>query len=319
MKEMGSASKKVQAALLIVSMLAPAVIIEGMTLALTRGFVKKYKDKVTITTSLRVDEHHLKPNDVAEDGDIHMAGRDTLVLLPMVAEIPNGRNEKDAMQFLLGTSPGQQVDVTGVWRLWFEHPSADGTLQKQGDLVQKPDDSNPKHLFEIHPITRFASFNCLDSFLPIVDNQTHPTEQYVATPATTAFPHYLGRTLRIWRSSTAIMLNSKKAVYNYTDFFIKLTGKPKDVGDGFMVFAEISATKNFEEPLLVEGNRRMIFAKDSAPANAVKNLVKGDKLHVLGVPRVNLHDVFDVASNLAIGEEFSEPIPFEMIIVAILK
>ncbi|MEP6743470.1 MAG: hypothetical protein ABJB61_13310 [bacterium] len=313
------ALRRFQAVLLIAAMLIPSMLTYGMTLALTKGFVKKYKDKVTISTSLRIDEHHLEPNDVAEDGDIHMAGRDTVVLLPMVAEIPNGRNEKDALQFLLDTSPGQQVDITGVWRLWVEHPSAEGTLQTQGDSVQVPSDSNPKHVFEIHPIAKFGSFNCLDSFLPIVDNQTHATEEYEATPAATAFPHYKSRTLKIWRSNTAIMLNSKKAVYNYTDFFIKLAGKPKDVGDGFMVFAQISATKNFAEPLLVEGMRRMIFAKDSPPANKVKNLVKGDKLHVLGVPRVNLHEVFDVASNLAVGEEFSEPMPYEMIIVAILK
>jgi hypothetical protein len=316
---MNSASKRFQAALLIATMLGPAGIAQGMTLALAKGFVKKYKDKVTITTSLNVDKHHLTPNDIDADGDIHMAGRDSVVLLPMVAEIINGRNEKDTMQFLLQTSPGQQVDVTGVWRLWFEHPSAEGTSQTQGLVVDPPGDTNPKHLFEIHPITKFGSFNCLDSFLPIVDNQAHPTQEFRGTPATTAFPFYDSREITISRSNTAIMLNSKKAVYNYSDFFIKLAGKPKDVGDGFIVFANISATKNFAEPLLVEGTRRMIFAKDSAPANAVKNLVKGDKLHVLGVPRLNLNDVFAVASNLAIGEVFTEPLPYEMIIVTVLK
>lgn len=115
------------------------------------------------------------------------------------------------------------------------------------------------------------------------------------------------------------MIESKKAVFNYTKFFIKLAGKPKDVGDGFMVLAQISATNNFAEPLLVVGTRRMIFAKDSKPANAVKSLVKGDKLHVLGIPRVNLHDVADRAGSLAIGEESVGPLPYEMIIVAILK
>jgi hypothetical protein len=302
-----------------VTVMTSFVICQGMTLALNKGFVKKYKDKVTITTNLKVDKHHLTPNDVDADGDIHMAGRDSVVLLPMVAEIINGRNEKDTMQFLLQTSAGQQVDVTGVWRLWFEHPSAEGTSQTQGLVVQIPSDTNPKHLFEIHPITKFGSFNCLDSFLPIVNDQAHPTQEFRGTPAATAFPSYDSHEITISRSNTAIMLTSKKAVYNYTDFFIKLSGKPKDVGDGFIVFANISATKNFAEPLLVEGTRRMIFAKDSAPANAVKNLVKGKKLHVLGVPRVNLNEVFAVASNLAIGEEFPEPLPYEMIIVAVLK
>ncbi|MDQ2938663.1 MAG: hypothetical protein M3R67_14355 [Acidobacteriota bacterium] len=313
-------SKRLQAALLMAAMLAPAAITQGMTLWLAKGFVKKYKDKVTITTSLKVDKHHQSPNGIDSDGDIHMAGRDSVVLLPMVAEIINGRNEKDTMQFLLQTSAGQQVDVTGVWRLWFEHTGAQNTSQTQGLVVEIPDDTDPKHLFEIHPITKFGSFNCLDSFLPIVDNQAHPTQEFRGTPATTAFPSYDSHKITISRSNTAIMLDTKKAVYNYTDFFIKLAGKPKDVGDGYMVFANISATKNFSEPLLVEGTRRMIFAKDSAPANAVKNLVKGDKLHVLGVPRVNLNEIFAEASNLAVGEVLpDQKLPYEMIIVAVIK
>ncbi len=316
---MDSASRKSQAALLIAAMLAPAVITQGMTLALAKGFVKKYKDKVTITTSLKVDKHHLTPNGIDADGDVHMAGRDSVVLLPMVAEIINGRNEKDTMQFLLQTTAGQQVDVTGVWRLWFEHPSGEGTSQTQGQVVQVPGDTDPKHLFEIHPITRFGSFNCLDSFLPIVDDQAHPPQEFRGTPATTAFPFYDAHQVTISRSNTAIMLESKKAVYNYTDFFIKLSGKPKDVGDGYIVSAKISATNSFAEPLLVDGNRRMIFAKDSAPANAVKNLDSGAKLHVLGIPRVNLNEVFAVASGLDIGEPQPQQLPYEMIIVAVLK
>jgi hypothetical protein len=316
---MQSPGRKLQAALLAAALLNSFVICNGMTLALNKGFVRKFKDKVTITTTLRVDKHHLKPNDIDSDGDIHMAGRDSVVLLPMVAEIVNGRNEKDTMQFLLQTTVGQQVDVTGVWRLWFEHPSGEGTSQTQGLVVQIPSDTNPKHLFEIHPITNFGGFNCLDSFLPIVDDQTHPTQEFRGTPATTAFPSYDVHEITISRSKTAIMLDSKKAVYNYTDFFIKLVAKPKDVGDGYIVSAKISATNNFSEPLLVEGNRRMIFAKDSAPANAVKNLGSGDKLHVLGIPRVNLNEVFEVASGLEIGDSQTQPLPYEMIIVAVLK
>ena len=46
---------------------------------------------------------------------------------------------------------------------------------------------------------------------------------------------------------------------------------------------------------------------------------KGDKLHVLGIPRVNLNKVFEIASKLAIDEEQDDALPYEMIIVAVLK
>lgn len=309
--------RRFQVALLIGALMCSPVICRAqITLALTNGFVKKYKDKATISTSLKVDQHHDHPNAVVDDGDVHMAGRDTVVLLPMVAEIINGRLESDTMQFLMQTTPGQKVDLTGVWRLWFEHPGSQD--QTQGQTVLTPKNSNPNHLFEIHPITNFGGFNCLDSFLPIVDKPTNPTEEFRGYPATTAFPYYEQRTITISRSNTAIMLTSSRAFYNYAEFFIKLAEKPKDVGDGYIVLAQISATKDFAQPLVLE-NKRMIFAKGSPSADAVKNLGKGGKLHVLGIPRVNLNKVFEIATNLAIDEQQDDALPYEMIIVAVLK
>ena len=49
-------------------------------------------------------------------------------------------------------------------------------------------------------------------------------------------------------------------------------------------------------------------------------MTKGDKLHVLGIPRVNLNEVFAIASGLQGHDEYSEGgLPYEMIIVALLK
>lgn len=310
--------RRFQVAMLIALMAtlicSPVICSAEITLALTKGFVKKLKDKATISTSLKVDKHHDRPNDIDEDGDIHLAGRDTVVLLPMVVEIVNGKRESDTMQFLLQTSAGEKVDLTGVWRLWFEHPGSED--QTQGKTVKIPKNSNPDHVFEIHPVTKFGGFDCLDSFVPIVDSESD--EEFTGHAATKAFPYYDQRKITISRSNTAIMLTGSRVFYNYTDFFIKLADKPKDVGDGFIVSAAISATKNFSEPL-VEGNRRMIFAKGSPPADKVKALGKGDKLRVLGIPRVNLNEVFLIASGLDIGEEEENPLPYEMIIVAVLK
>jgi hypothetical protein len=51
-----------------------------------------------------------------------------------------------------------------------------------------------------------------------------------------------------------------------------------------MVFASVH---DLDGNLLVR-NRRMVFVKDSEPEKRVKSLKKGDALHVLGVPRINL-------------------------------
>jgi hypothetical protein len=101
---------------------------------------------------------------------------------------------------------------------------------------------------------------------------------------------------------------------------MRLAGKPKDVGDGYIVVANIydANAKTNDDPV-IEDVRRMIFVKGSQPADAVKNLSKGDKLHVLGIPRVNLNQVFAIASGLKGDEEYSDALPYEIIIVAILK
>src|SRR3982751_1539205 len=83
-----------------------------VTLALNKTFVKRYKDRATLTTNLQVDEHPTKAHDIdksGDDGDIHMAGRDSVIKLPLVAEIINARLEPTALQRLMETIADQSV------------------------------------------------------------------------------------------------------------------------------------------------------------------------------------------------------------------
>lgn len=301
-------------ALLITS---PLVVNADITVALTKGFVKKYKDKATIPTTFRIDKHHNTPNPIgggSDDGDIHIAGRDSVVRLPMVAEIINGKRENDTFNFLMQTTAGESIPLVGVWRLWFEHPGHDDQIQ--GQTVPVPTNTNPDHIFEFHPVATFGGFNCLDSFLPIADQ----SNEFRGYPADKAFGAYEQRPGTITESNTAIMITSNKAGYNYAEFEMRLTGKPKDVGDGYIVLANVyNAGAPANADPLTQEPRRMIFVKDSKPAEKVATMKKGDKLHVLGIPRVNLNEVYAIASGLEGHEEYSEGgLPYEMIIVALL-
>ena len=302
-------------ALLITS---PLVVNADITVALAKGFVKKYKDKATIPTTFRVDKHHNTPNPIgggSDDGDIHIAGRDSVVRLPMVAEIINGKRENDTFNFLMQTTAGESIPIVGVWRLWFEHPGHDDQIQ--GQTVPVPTNTNPDHIFEFHPVATFGGFDCLDSFLPIADQ----SNEFRGYPADKAFGAYEQRPGTITESNTAIMITSNKAGYNYAEFEMRLTGKPKDVGDGYIVLANVyNAGAPANADPLTQEPRRMIFVKDSKPADKIATMKKGDKLHVLGIPRVNLNEVYAIASGLQGHEEYSEGgLPYEMIIVALLS
>ena len=296
----------------------PLTAYADITISLTRGFVKKNKDRATISTTFEVNKFHKKPNRIgtgSEDGDVHIAGRDTVVQLPMVAEILNGKLENDTFKFLLGMSEGQSVPMVGVWRLWFEHPGSEDQIQ--GDDVAEPDDTNPDHVFEFHPVTKFGSFDCSDSLIPIVDGE----KEFRGHPAAKAFASYEQRPGTISKTTNGIMITSNKAGFNYVEFQMKLTGKPKEVSDGFIVLANVfEAGASDEEEPLTEQPRRMIFVKGSPAGDTIATMSKGDTLHVLGIPRVNLNEVLAIADGLPGHDEYAfGGLPYEIIIVAVLE
>jgi hypothetical protein len=303
--------KRLYAALLAaVIAFAPAVSRADVILSLQTSFVKKHKDRATVTTEMFVDHFHKSPNSIVKDGDIHIAGRDSVIRLPLVIEIMNGALMKAARESLLLTSPEQAVPVTGVWRLWFEHPGSDS--QFQGRPVPVPKNTGPDHLFEIHPVTSFAGVDVLQSFVDIKSEKA----DFRGKDARTAFAHYESRQALMWSSDTAIMIETSRAFHNYTEFVMELAGKPKKVADGFIVLADVYAVDDDAEEPLVPKKIRMIFAEGTPAADKVSGLAKGARLHVLGIPRVNLSEVFALA--IKRGEKgVKEKLPYEMIIAAV--
>lgn len=296
----------------------PLTAYADITISLTRGFVKKNKDRATISTTFEVNKFHKRPNRIgtgSQDGDVHIAGRDTVVLLPMVAEILNGKRESDTFNFLLGMSEGQSVPLVGVWRLWFEHPGSEDQIQ--GAAVPEPDDTNPDHVFEFHPVTKFGNFDCRDSLLPIVDG----AKEFRGHPADRAFASYEQRPGTISKTNNGIMITSNQAGFNYVEFKMKLTGNPKEVSDGFIVLANVfKAGASDEEAPLTEQPRRMVFVKGSPPGDTIATMSKGDTLQVLGIPRVNLNEVLAIADGLPGHDEYAfGGLPYEIIIVAVLE
>ena len=295
------------AALLLVLLVAPGVAQAGRVL-LKKAFIEKYKNRATIELQFAIDHAHKKPNavkDNGDDGDLHMSGRALKAGLPMVAEIVNAAKapQKNALA-LVKANEGNDAEVTlkGVWRLWFEHPSSE--LQKQFDPVPKPKDTNPKHVFEVHPITGIDTNEILTSFVPI--------EGFRAYNAQTAFPYYENLSLTVQSDDSGVKLVSPQSRYNYAEFWIELTQKPVKRQDGYTVMAIV---KDAEGTPRTPGPRRMVFVEGTKSAEKVKTLKKGDEMHVLGIPRINLFEIAEIAKTAgAHGKKTN--LPYEMIIVA---
>ena len=280
---------------------------------LKTAWIEAHKNRVTLKSpvAFKVDKAHKRPNPVgegAQDGDLHMAGRAPDVGLPMVAEIVNAAIDASAdalavVKAAAGTN--KSIQLNGVWRLWFEHPSS--KAQQQGATVPVPANTNPDHSFEVHPITQIGDENLAADFVAI--------DGYTAHPAAACFKHYESQVFTVTRNATFTSIEAKKAGFNYADFVLVAAGAPKKSEDGgWMVLATIEDTKG---TVLVATPRRIVAAPGTAPAEAVRKLQKGGRLHVIGIPRVNLERLMAAASGSP-GRAVTVKGAYEMIVVGVV-
>jgi hypothetical protein len=288
---------------------APASAPAG-TVTFKKAFIEKYKNRATIDATFIVDHAHPRPNPPKNDGDMHVAGRaQNDVGLPMVAEVMNAasKTQTTAVQDIhQDEGDNTPVAVSGVWRIWFEHPST--APQIQFDPVPPAQNTNPDHCFEIHPITKFAGVAVPNSFQFV--------KGFVPHDAKTAFASYEKLTVSLKVSSTAVSINSAKAGFNYTDFFIEFAGKAQPLDDGGMVvLANVLGESQGE---VIAENIRMIFVPDTPPAIQLKSRPPkaGDEWHVLGIPRLSL-DAISSWVKAGGGDASKRKLPYEMIIVGV--
>jgi len=284
------------------------------SLVLSNAFIEKYKNRVTVDTSFVIDAALSRPHRVSsggEDGDLHFAGRTDDVGLPMVAEIVNAGvpAQKTAVKSVQQEkNTGDTVPLSGVWRIWFEHPPRGNGQQVQGDPVAPdPRNTNPDHVFEIHPVTQVGDEQVLQSFTPIPGFQAYDAQ--------TAFGFYESLTATVQANDSATQISTTKAGYNYVEFFIQLQGPPQQVDDGFLALA---AVVDQEGNPMVSDARRMAFVNGSAPAAALQNPNGSAPLHVLGMPRINLERI-SFAMQSSGGAPVTIPLPYEMIIVGVFS
>jgi hypothetical protein len=278
---------------------------------LRNAFIEAVKNRATIR-DLPFTFDHVKPsiNSISSkgnDGDIHMSGRPgPFVAMPMVAEVVNASLEKDDVVKRareLGTS--QTANISGFWRLWFEHPPS--TVLVQGGTVPKPGDTNPDHVFEIHPITEIDGRIADESFVPIPG--------YTAYTADRAFEAYEKIEIQAKQNTTFTTISSVTVGFNYTEFDAVLAGKPLHINDATFVLVDVLGVGGGS---VVAKPRRLVIADDTqaSVAFAATSPKKGTKIRVLGIPRVNL-DILSEEAAGSPGETIAMKGAYEIIVVGI--
>lgn len=277
---------------------------------LRKSFIDSFKHKVSIDSRFKVVHAHAKPNPGSKDGDMHIAGTDTKIGLPVVAEIMNAKDEKEAVNLIHENEQEEtkRIKVNGVWRIWCEH-AGDEQTQEQGAGFPPIVNTNPDHVFEIHPVLKVKNVDCINSLKTI--------RGYTYKEATRAFDKYSNVRCKIREVGNDMVSISTAGVgYNYADFWIEIIDDSQfEVEDGRFVICKVVD----EEGETIYSKMRMVFPKNSAAELEVKNLQKGDFMHVAGVPRISLALVaFRVknANNPKYKDILDWNLPMEMIVVS---
>jgi hypothetical protein len=320
---MGSSQRRTGMFLVLVSILtACGLIVRQATIAyiavdssispkhvaieINRAFIEKYQNRVGIRTTFTIDKAMPTPLPPSLDGDLHFAGRAPQVALPIVAEIANAKDEKEAIAFVnryAGT--GRALRVSGVWRIWPEH--AGHAKEKQGKPIPAFDTDNPAHVFEIHPVTRIHSLPLLRTFKTVEGFKPGDAER------TFGIFQKVSCTLKI--KPTTVSIVTETGLYNDVEFVMKLSTDPQlVVDDGRFVMA---SAMDLHGKVLVE-RLRMVFARGTPPELAVRPLKGGEQLHVYGVPRLDFAEIVrrakDSPANPAL---LTQPLPYEIVVLGV--
>jgi hypothetical protein len=286
--------------------LKSAISSSEIEITLKESFITNYGNRVTIDAPFIIDRTDRRPHPAFWDGDIHIAGRSSKIGLSIVAEIKNAAFEQDAIDLihrLEGT--GEPVRLAGAWRLWAEHVGK--APEVQGESLPPGEMTNPDHVFEIHPVTRVGTKNLLDSLRPV--------KGYSPGRAQTVFASLENIKCRIVPKGATTGIVTTKGQFNDVEFLLEIAeDQRKVVEDGSFVNTAV---------LDLNGNRlaenvRMVFLKDTPPERAVSGLRRGDRLHVVGLPRINLSTVASRTKHSKNNPELRDlNLPYEIIVVGV--
>jgi hypothetical protein len=151
-------STALTSALLLLSVSASA----DTTLELKNDFIEAFKNRATIEATYSVKFSHPKPKTPSpgkssNDGDIHISGTAPEIGLLTVAEIMNAKDFLNVVKFVHDREGSNvAIAMTGVWRIWPEHGGESLHVQGEADPAEITD-TNPDHIFEIHPLTKVGS------------------------------------------------------------------------------------------------------------------------------------------------------------------
>ncbi|MBO0700346.1 MAG: hypothetical protein J2P46_18250, partial [Zavarzinella sp.] len=259
----------------------------GIVIELDNAFIDKYQNRATIETEFTIVKLSAV-HPLANDGEVHIGGWADAGGLATVAEVMNAASTgADARKaFARALEGGRKVTAAGAWRIWCEHGGTTPQIQAvgpkpAGDLPGAAP-SNPDHVFEVHPVTTVKVGDQVTSGAAAIGATPGFTPHDAAKAFLQGYEKLASKIIPQPGNRTRIVTEASR--FNFTEFIFRLDEDVHELEDGHGVIGSVYDT----EGELVVRNRRAVFVKGTAADEAVKAAAKGDRFHLIGIPRISL-------------------------------
>lgn len=291
----------------------PSLVL-GAELHLREALLEAQRGRVTATVTAVVDHIGKEAHLLAEDCDLHVPLRSREIRVPFIGELKNACSEKPAgtsraywSDRLYEETHGLAVSVTGVFRIWLEHPPAGNIVQTEADRVPWYANSNPDHQVELHPLIGVGPLDFRPHIKWIQDGNSR-FEGY----GPDRLPTVLGKRLTIQRITIEgepyVRIRGTKTGFNHWDLRGRLTQPAQALADGLAMRLDI-----LDGDQVVPGALALpaVAVAGTVAHTKVQGLVAGDEIRFQALIRIHLPTILDQLSTTP--QEV--PLPLEFVLL----
>ena len=313
---LGLTARRVLVASLVSLLVTLPGSVFGAELHLRQSLLEAQRERVTATITAVVDHIGDRAHPLAEDCDLHVPLRSQEIRVPFIGELKNACSERPAgttqgywSDRVYEETHGRAVPITGVFRIWLEHPPAGTAIQTEAARVPWYGSSNPDHQVELHPLVRVGSLDFASHIKRIQD-----AGDTFAGYGADRLPTILNKKLTVQRISiqgeSYVRIKGTKTGNNHWDLRARVVGAPEALADGTRVRVDI-----------LDGNQ-VIPGALGVPAVAVAGTVAntrlqafvgGDIISFQALIRIHLPTLLDQLSS----SEQQIPLPVEFVLLEV--
>jgi len=286
----------------------------GAELHLREALLEAQRDRVTATITAVVDHIGDRAHPLSEDCDLHVPLRSQEIRVPFIGEVKNACSEKPQGTSLTYWSVriseetrGLAVTVTGVFRIWLEHPPAGDVVQTEAESVPSYYSSNPDHQVELHPLIRVGSLD-FTGHIKRIQQGNEEYRGYGREQLRTVLNKKLTIQRIVVQGEPYVGLRGTKTGYNHWNLRARVVDPPEALADGTRVRLDV-----LDGNQVIPGAVRLPAATVAGTVahTKVQSLAPGNVVLFQALIRIHVPTILDQLS--ATAKQIPLPVEFVLL------